>query len=257
MRDCLYKMNPLSKLIIMGILAVFVTCSQDIYFPSAVLLVLIISGYFSKITLLDFWRAMKVAVIGALCLCIFILLSKSVKDGGDFQIGAFGLYTYEIEQAASLALRMLGFAYAGYLFSKTTDPVIFVLNLIKYWKVPVPAGYAFLTAYRFVPTFQSEFQKIRLAHEVRGMKQSFKWLRSVVQLPIYLFPLMIQAIRTGERVSIAMEARSFGLKEAKTYYKTVQMTHYDTQAVLISLVALSAMAILFVKLGVFKFGLGF
>lgn len=35
--------------------------------------------------------------------------------------------------------------------------------------MPYQAGYAFLVAYRFVPAFQTEFQKIRMAHEVRGV----------------------------------------------------------------------------------------
>ncbi|WP_422879623.1 energy-coupling factor transporter transmembrane component T [Miniphocaeibacter massiliensis] len=49
--------------------------------------------------------------------------------------------------------------------------------------------YAFLAAYRFVPTFGEELEKIRIAHESRGLGSSNNVFLNIIYTPRYLIPL--------------------------------------------------------------------
>lgn len=257
LKGFLYEMNPLIKLIILIIFAITVTFSQDIFYPLLILLTTILSGIVSGIPFSYFWKKMKLVALGVSLICVFILFTRLSKETSDINL-IIGYISYSnLEQALSLALRMLGFVYSGFLFSETTDPVILVLSLIKFWKLPIAAGYAFLSAYRFVPTFSSELNKIKLAHESRNYSQSFLFRNALVSLPKYLFPLIIQAIRTGERVSIAMEARSFGLNKTKTYYKEVAISKKDYRLILFTIVYVFCLLVILSKLNLLKVNVGF
>ncbi|MDR1949724.1 MAG: energy-coupling factor transporter transmembrane protein EcfT [Spirochaetaceae bacterium] len=125
-----------------------------------------------------------------------------------------------------------------------------IISLIRYWHVPYQAGYAFLTAYRFVPTFHDELQKIRIAHEVRDKGRG--------ALPVfYLVPLMVQAIHIGERVAISMDARAFGISEERTYYKIVHFGAREKWAIALSAVFIAALTAVMAGAGLFVFGIGF
>lgn len=258
LRNFLYELNPVCKIVLLIILAIPVTFSQDIFFPFCILLFLVVAGIvFAGLSPLAFWKSMKYAVIAALCLCIFLIATKSFGKMGDIQLGIFGVSYEDLWQAISLALRMLGFAYAAFLFSKTSDPVILTISLIEYWHLPQKAGYAFLSAYRFVPTFHQEFQKIQLADEVRGGQSGQNIFSKMLHFPKYLISLMIQAIRSGERVSIAMEARAFCLHDTKTYTCEVYWGKKENRTILITILYLCISITLLVATNLFRFGVGF
>jgi energy-coupling factor transport system permease protein len=240
----------------MFLLVIPVTFSNDCYYPAGILLALAVTGLFAGLTPASFIRSMGAVIIGAFCLCIFLVLTRAINQAGDINFGIFGIKYTDITLAVSLALRMLGFAYAAFLFSRSTDPVILTLSLIEYWRLPYQAGYAFLTAYRFVPAFHEELQKVKIAHEVRGAGGKSR-LSRILHTPAYLVPLMVQALRVGERVAISMDARAFGLCEKRTYYKTVSFGVKEKRAIIVSALFLAAYTAAMIAGGLFVFGLGF
>jgi len=257
-RTVLYRLNPTTKLIIMAIFAVPVTFSTGVWYPLCILLVLSALGYvFAGLSPARAAKSMGVFLLGALCLCVFLVLTRAMGQTGDVQIGMVGIRFQDIRRALSLALRMLGFAYAALLFARTTDPVLLALSLIHQWHIPYQAAYAFLTAYRFVPSFQEEFRKIRIAHESRGVYFGRGVLRGIVQAPAYLVPLLIHALRAGEQTAISMDARAFGLTPRRTYYKTPAYGKLDRLALLACALGVAAITAAALGAGLFAFGLGY
>ncbi|MFV0361946.1 MAG: energy-coupling factor transporter transmembrane component T family protein [Suipraeoptans sp.] len=258
MRDLLYRINPICKIWMLIVLVIPVSFSKDIIFPMLTLAFIIISGIlFADISILKFITSMKVIVLSAFCLCIFLVFTRAINQTGDFTIGIFGILTSDIVLAVSLSLRMIGFAYAAFIFSKTTEPSDLAVSLIKYWKVPPQAGYSFLVAYRYVPMFHSEFQKVQIAHEVRAAGGRKGKIFALFKLPTYLFPMMVQAIRSGERVAIAMEARAFCSSPKRSYYKDVNYGKSENIALAVCCLVLISMLLGTILTNTFVFGLGF
>lgn len=254
----LYELNPVAKIIMMLVLAVPVTFSSDVYYPLALLIAILGAGaFFSGLSPAALLKSLRTVAAAGLCLCVFLVLTRAVNRSGDLQIGIFGIRYADIRQAVSLALRMLGFACTALLFIRTTDPVLLVISLVQQWRVPYQAGYAFLVAYRFVPAFQTEFQKIRMAHEVRGVHSPRSRFGGIWSAPRYLIPLLVHAIRVGERVAIAMDARAFGLTPTRTCARTAAFGRLEKRALIICITALILLTAGMAAAGLFAFSIGF
>lgn len=89
MSNFLYKLNPVCKIVLLIILAIPVSFSQDIFFPLCILLFLVLIGIiFAGLSPFAFWKSMKYAVIAVLCLCVFLIATRSFGKTGDFQLDA-------------------------------------------------------------------------------------------------------------------------------------------------------------------------
>lgn len=258
LHSILFDLNPVAKIVMMVVLVIPVTFSQDVYYPLLLLLSIALAGaVFSGLGPRVLLKSMRTVILAAACLCVFLVLTRAVGQTGDLQWGILGIRYADIQQAVSLALRMLGFAYAALLFTKTTDPVTLVLSLIQRWHMPYQAGYAFLVAYRFVPAFQDELRKIQIAHEVRGVHNSKNIFAGMLHAPTYLIPLLVGAIRKGERVAISMDARAFGITPERTYYKTIAFGRLEKQALAACIIGIALLTGLTIATGLFAFSIGF
>lgn len=132
-----------------------------------------------------------------------------------------------------LALRMLSSVAFGVLFVSTTDITDLVVSLCQNFRVPPKFAYGSLAGLRFFPLFEEEWQKIRRARRLRGRRERWRLAR----VATYALPLLSQAIRLGERVAIAMEARGFRgaaaeSPDARTYYRPTRVAARDLVALL-------------------------
>lgn len=246
----LYGLNPVSKICMLFMLAVPATFSASIWYPLGLLILLATAGrVFAGLSPLRLAASLRAIAAGSLCLCVFLVFSRTMARGFFLQS--------DLVQAVSLALRMLGFAYAALLFTRTTDPVSLTLSLIQRWRLPCQAGYAFLVAWRFVPAFAEEFRRIRIAREVRGIHSGGGVLGAMIRSPGYLIPLLIHAIRQGERAAISMDARAFCITPDRTYYKTVPYGKKDRRAILICAFSLTLYTVVMTLFGLYHFSIGF
>jgi energy-coupling factor transport system permease protein len=114
----------------------------------------------------------------------------------------------------------------------STDPTALVRSLVQQAHLPARFAYPALAAYRFLPLLQTEFETIRLAHRLRGVGRSrgaTGWLREQGRLTL---PLLANAIRRAERVALAMDARGFGSRTARSHYRTIPFDSADLALVL-------------------------
>jgi energy-coupling factor transport system permease protein len=140
------------------------------------------------------------------------------------------------------------------VFVKTTDPTEFVMSLIKYFKMPVKIGYAFLTAYRFLPSFKDELETIKYAHQVRGIVESRNPVVQVWNSQKYIIPMMANAVRKGIRISMAMETRAFGKYETRTFYRKLEMNTEEIAAAAAYIIYILVILTLLTAWGFTRFG---
>lgn len=245
----LNRLNPVTRLILMIIPSVIVAFSYDIFIPIVFFLVIFtLSSIFGRINVFVLLRKMLKFILIGISFAVFILGAKFVTGEG--------VKTEDIIIAISLCFRIMVFSLTSVIFVLTTDPNEFALSLIHQLKISYKLVYPFLVAYRFIPTFQDELQKIILAKEVRGISSNEGFLSKLKNFPKYILPLLTSAVRKGERISMSMESRGFGVYEDRTYYHRTSMERNDHASIVVfSMIIVFIMAI-GTNFGLIRFKLG-
>lgn len=143
-----------------------------------------------------------------------------------FRVGPLVATDLGLRLGLSLALRTLVIGVYSIGFVLTTDPTRLVHSLVQHARLSARFAYGILAAYRFLPGFQLELATIRRAREVRQRRRRSLPQR-VTQFAGYTLPLLVSAIRKGERVAIALESRGLGAHPTRTLWRPVALRGSD------------------------------
>lgn len=207
------EMNPFLKIIVLTLITLIV--SLDFYpFLSGTLIItaLVLTSFFSSLTIKSLLTSIKPFIFMSLSFVLIIIFVRAISSQDLALLSVIGL-----------GFKILTISVYSTIFVKTTDSTEFVISLIKYLKVNPKYAYAFLTAYRFLPTFKEEYEIIRHAHLVRGVKESKNLLIRTWNMKQYILPMLATAVRKGIRISMAMETRAFGKYKTRTYYRKLTL----------------------------------
>jgi len=220
----LNRLNPITKIILMVIPTLLVSFAYDVYTPTAFFtFIFLFSSLLGKINLFVLIKKIYKFIMIGVSFGLFVIVTRLLsKDVINIDI---------ILTSISLCMRIMVFSLLSVVFVITTDPNEFSLSLIHQAKLSYKVVYPFLIAYRFVPTFQDELNKIIIAKEIRGINSEGGIIKNILNFPGYILPLLTSAIRKGERVSIAMESRAFGAFSDRTYYKKTTVNKADYIAI--------------------------
>lgn len=98
-------------------------------------------------------------------------------------------------------------------------------------------------AYRFLPLFQDELERIHLARRVRGDLVAPGPLAAITRRVSDVVPLISSAVRRATRIAIAMDARGFAAARDRTYLRTTAVTCADVAMAIVALaIALALLA---------------
>lgn len=228
-RSFLHSLNPIVKL--GTVLAITVIVSLSFY-PLLPLITFILSVVVISVggmfTIIEILKRVRIFLGIAISFIFFMLILRGIDNpGAIYQIWIFSWNPQDFVYVFSLGLRIITIVTMSMGFVLTTSPNKLVLSLILQLKIPYLHGYATLAAYRFLPTLQNEIKSIRLAQEIRGIE----WERGIInrlRAPFrIMLPLLSNAVRRGEKVSIAMESRGLGYKNKRTFYKRTGITRND------------------------------
>jgi energy-coupling factor transport system permease protein len=142
-------------------------------------------------------------------------------------IGPFTLWSGALAIGLATGLRVAAVMLLALLAGLTTDGTDLVRSMITHLRMPYRIGYAGLAAMRFVPRFRRDLEIIRLAHRVRGVDGGRGPVRTLRRYNGYAVPLLAGAMRHGDRVSLAMEARGFGAFPTRTERRHVPLRPRD------------------------------
>jgi energy-coupling factor transport system permease protein len=128
------------------------------------------------------------------------------------RIGPLRVTQEAVATGTALGLRVVAIASVGAVFALTTEPTRLVDALVQQARVPERFGYGALAAYQAIPRFADDLTTLRQARRIRGLRGSWH--------PRVFIGLLVLAIRHGDRVALAMDARGFGAGP-RTRYRVV------------------------------------
>jgi energy-coupling factor transport system permease protein len=117
-------------------------------------------------------------------------------------VGPFPITERALAAGVGLGLRLIAIGAAGAVFVLTTDSTRLVDALVQQAGVSERFAYGALAAYQAVPRFGEDLTTLRQARRIRGLRGGWH--------PRLLVGLLVLAIRHGDRVALAMDARAFG-----------------------------------------------
>ncbi len=117
-----------------------------------------------------------------------------------------------------LSARVIAIAAVGVVFSQTTDSTRLVDALVQQAHVSDRFAYGALAAYQAVPRLAAQLGTLRQARRLRGLRGSWH--------PRLLVGLLVLAIRHGDRLALAMDARGFG-SGPRSRYREVRWSGLD------------------------------
>ncbi|MEG2936622.1 MAG: energy-coupling factor transporter transmembrane component T [Clostridium sp.] len=206
-------MNPFLKILLLTIVTLIVSLD---FFPflsgTLIIMALVVAEIFTTIGVTELLKSVKAFILMSCSFMLIIILARFISGEELALLSVIGL-----------GFKILTISIYSAIFVKTTDPTEFVISLVKYLKVPSKFAYAFLTAYRFLPTFKEEFETIRHAHLVRGIEEGSNFIVRTWRMKQYILPMLATAVRKGIRISMAMETRAFGKYKSRTYYRRLSM----------------------------------
>lgn len=139
-----------------------------------------------------------------------------------------------IKNGLQLSARIMSYASLGLLFANTTDARRFILSLMQQFKLPRTFAYGILAAYGFIPIIASEYKNMKCAYMARGIKKN-----------IFMLPLLVTAVRSSERLSMAMESKGFSAKSIRSQYLEIKVGGIDYFILIFSVIATSIFVIIF------------
>jgi energy-coupling factor transport system permease protein len=135
-----------------------------------------------------------------------------------FSLGPIDVTWAALEAGAGLAARVIAIASVGVVFTQTTDSTRLVDALVQQARLPERFGYGALAAYQAIPRLAAQLATLRQARRIRGLRWSWH--------PRILVGLLVLAIRHGDRLALAMDARAFG-SGPRSRYREVAWSRLD------------------------------
>jgi energy-coupling factor transport system permease protein len=170
----------------------------------------------------DLARALAPLWIAALGLAFFnTLFGASNADPANatlVTLGPWRITAEALDAGVGLGLRVVAIGAVGAVFALTTDSTRLVDALVQQARVPERFAYGALAAYGAIPRFASDLANLRSARRLRGLRGSWH--------PRILVGLLVLAIRHGDRMALAMDARAFG-SGPRTTYREVRWSWLD------------------------------
>jgi energy-coupling factor transport system permease protein len=186
-----------------------------------------------RVPIADLLRGVAPIWIAALGLATFnTLFAASNADPAATtlaQVGSFRITWPAVASGIGLGLRLVAIGAIGAVFVLTTDSTRLVDGLVQQARVSPRFAYGALAAYQAVPRFSEDLTTLRQARRLRGLRGGWH--------PRLLVSLLVLAIRHGDRVALAMDARAFG-SGPRTWYREVRWGPLD------ALVAVGAVVVL-------------
>jgi energy-coupling factor transport system permease protein len=123
-------------------------------------------------------------------------------------LGPIRLTAEALAVAVGLGARVVAIVAVGAAFALTTDATGLADSLVQQAGLSPRFAYGALAAHQAVPNLVDDLATIRAARRTRGLPE---WR------PRILLSLLVRAIRHGDQLALAMDARAFGSGPRTTY----------------------------------------
>lgn len=239
----LHTLDVRAKIIVMFMYILLLFLTDDIIGYFILFILIIIAILTSRIKILYILKGTIPVIWVIVVTMIFHLF---LTKGGEivFEWGKVIIYSYGIEQAIFISLRILFLIWAASLFTLTTtmlDSTIGIEKLmfpLKYLKVPVyEIAFMMSISFRFIPLIFDETEKIIKAQKARGANvRSGRVDKRIVDITSLIIPIFINTFKKADYIAVAMESRGYRGGEGRTRLKKYIFTCKDFLFTLIAFI---------------------
>jgi len=228
----LHKLHPVTKLFGLIIFIIVTFLYSDFYAYVVQLFLLVFLLLWTKVPLQIIARSLW--NIRYLFLFLFIFNILFIRDGTPlWQWGVIGIYPKALLLSVNLLLRVALLTTYSVVFTLTTNPLDLstaISNLFFFLGNSAHIfGMILAIALRFMPTLQSEANKIMKAQRSRGARfVSGTILQRAKDVVTLLVPLLVIAFSRADTLAVAMELRGYNPNEARTQFRTLHWQKQDT-----------------------------
>lgn len=209
-----HRLGPLWKITFGTVLS---ACAVGARSPLELLLLLAtVLGYFfaARLTLYDLWRDSRLFVMQG----VLVTIAYGVVHG-----------TGGLWPGVRTSVQIILFYLPGAVFLHTTRSRELMEGLSRI--LPYRVSFLLFVSLRFVPFFLREMEEIAAAQRLRGARLlPREQLNPRNWRDLYhclLVPLMVRALKTADEVSRSAEARGFGERHERTYYREAREQQRD------------------------------
>lgn len=210
----LYRLNPLTKLLLSFTLCLCCFLSKNILFVLGIialnLLLAASAGVLSR-------SARILGALAKLSLVLFLLQVPFVRSGRVLLSLPLSLTVTDEGVAFSLlfSLRLIAATLPLALMLSVTKMSDLTGVCVDRLKIPYRYTFAFTTAIRFIPIFTNEMSEIMEAQTARGVdfdtRNFFKKIRLLLPLCV---PLLISSVKRIDSGAVAAELRGFNCRKS-------------------------------------------
>lgn len=255
----IYAVHPFVKLFFMLIVSLFPMFVSAPEWNIALMVVIIIFMWISKVNM----GTLKIYVPVAVSMGTIIFLSYTVLGGThpEFEllarVAGVNFYWERIRDALVVYFRILPMIFTMVFFLNTSRErdIIVAMRSIK---MPFVVTYVFAMALRAAGMVLEDFQIVRQAEKARGYDPAGKSLPyKIRQYIMYMVPLFALSLRRSEDFTNALVARGYAFtgEAAKVKRADYILTHYSYKYFDYIFIALISLA--FIALLVFRYGFGY
>ena len=230
----LVRCNPLSKIAVALILMVGALLSIDLVSAGVVLAFSLLA---LPLTGLDLWAALKrlwFLPLGALLAAWGTAILAEKTGAVVVDVGPILMTTGSLESAAAIFVRALALAVPLVVLASTIDPRDLSDALVQRLRLPETVVVSVLAASRLLGLLVTEWQTLSMARRARGLAGG-SIVRRTGSLFAGIFVLLIQSIRRGTTLAMAMEGRAFG-RRGRTWRRR---SHFGLADLVIVVLALA------------------
>jgi energy-coupling factor transport system permease protein len=248
----IYAVHPFVKLFFMLIVSLFPMFVSAPEWNIALMLVIIVLMWISKVNM----GTLKIYVPVAVSMGTIIFLSYTVLGGThpEFEllarVAGVNFYWERIRDALVVYFRILPMIFTMVFFLNTSRErdIIVAMRSIK---MPFVVTYVFAMALRAAGMVLEDFQIVRQAEKARGYDPAGKSLPyKVRQYIMYMVPLFALSLRRSEDFTNALVARGYAFtgEAAKVKRADYILTHYSFKYFDYIFIALISLAFIAIKI---------
>lgn len=234
------RASPLATLAVAVAWLVALATTTDPRPPAFVAIVAIAAALaLGRVPPTDLARGIAPLWLAALSVGLFnALLSPANGDPSAAVVVAIGplrLTAPAVAGGVALALRVVAIVAVGVAWARVTDPTHLTDALVQQARLPERFAYGALAALQAIPWLAEDLVALREARRMRGLRATWH--------PRILVGLLVLAIRRGDRLAVAMDARGFSTT-GRTRYRIVRWSALDGAVVVVGLAVLAAIVAL-------------
>ncbi|WP_308167859.1 energy-coupling factor transporter transmembrane component T family protein [Catellatospora tritici] len=206
----LARRTPVAKILALALFTTAALFTRDLVALVFALAVTLLAAPLFGITPWGLLRRGWPALFAAATVVLSLTLFAADRSGTVLlHFGPFLVTTTVLQNATTLALRLLAIALPSILVFSTTDPTDLADSLTQHARVPARFAIGALAAFRLVGLLGEEWRTIAMARRARGLDAGGNPVRWVRVFAGTGFGLLVAAIRRGTRLAVAMDARGF------------------------------------------------